>query len=104
MFRAATGLDPQDAVDEGEFVPLGTPEALSIAISRVFPSTQWKASSINPGVRTGGPAPEFLLNAESDGQVHSFTMARATALQVSMLADNLQLSVLDQESGELFNT
>jgi len=102
MFRAAAGLEPVEAADEGAFEVLGTLEELSIAISRIFPSVQWKVSTINPTVRTAGPTPEFLLNAEADGQVHTFTMGRATASQITQLAESLRLSALDLESGEVF--
>ncbi len=101
MFRSAPGLDPQAAVDDGAFESLGTLDELSAAISRVFPSLQWKASRVNGAVVTGGPAPEFLLNAETDGQVHSFTMSRASNSQTNGLVTVLQLSALDMESGEV---
>ena len=101
MFRSAPGLDPQDAADDGAFEGLGSLDELSNAISRVFPSLQWKPSRVNAAVVTGGPAPEFLLNAEADGQVHSFTMSRASSSQTNDLATVLRLSALDMESGEV---
>ncbi|MES2627055.1 MAG: hypothetical protein V4628_17340 [Pseudomonadota bacterium] len=101
LFRSAPNVDPQTAVDDGVFEALGTPGELSAAISRVFPSLQWKASRVNAAVVTGGPAPSFLLNAEADGQVHSFTMSRASASQTSELLIALGLSAVDMESGEI---
>ena len=101
MFRSGPGLDPQTAADDGSFESLGSLDELSIAISKVFPSVQWKASRVNPAVVTGGPAPEFLLNSEADGQVHSFTMSRASTSQTNDLVTALRLSALDMESGEV---
>jgi hypothetical protein len=101
MFRSPRGLDPQAAVDEAAFERLGSPDELAKAISQVFPSIAWKASRVNAGVRTGGPDPEFLLNAEADGQVHSFTVSRASTLQAGKLATALTLSAVDMQSGEI---
>ena len=101
IFRAAAGRDPQEAADDGAFEGLGALDELSTAISRVFPSVQWKTSKVNSAVVTGGPAPEFLLNAETDGQVHSFTISRASAPQINELTSALGLSALDMESGEV---
>ena len=104
MFRSPAGLDPETAVNAAAFESLGSLDELAEAISRVLPSLQWKASKVNAAVRTGGPAPQFLLNAEADGQVHSFTMSRASIAQVSELAAALRLSAFDMQSGGLDET
>jgi hypothetical protein len=101
MFRSPSGVDPQAAVDDGAFESLGSLDELSAAISKVFPSLQWRASRVNAAVITGGPAPEFLLNVEADGQVHSFTMSRASISQTNGLVTALRLSALDMQSGEV---
>lgn len=101
LFRPQSGFAAQAAVDDGRFDALGSLDELAARISAILPSVQWKPSTIQPTVRTGGPAPSFLLNAEADGQVHSFTMSRATEEDVRALARALGLSTLDMQDGEV---
>lgn len=100
LFRAKEGTDPQSAADAGQFEPLGSMDDLMQAISGVLPHVRWKAAFL-PNVRTAGPAPEFLINSEADGQVHSFTMSRATEQEVLSFAACLDLAVLDMQSGDI---
>jgi hypothetical protein len=101
LFRPEPGADPQAAADDGLFVPLGATDEVVRLIAKLLPAVQWKNSRLMPNVRTGGPAPEFLVNAEPDGQVRSFTMSRATEREVVALAGALGLEVLDMQSFEI---
>ena len=100
LFRVKQGTDPQCAVDAGRFESLGSMEDLMQTISSALPHVRWRAAFL-PNVRMGGPAPEFLINTESDGQVRSFTMSRATEQEVLSFAKSLDLTVLDMQSGEV---
>ena len=101
LFRPEPGSDPQAAADEGLFVALGAMDEVNRMISEFLPTVQWKNSKFMPNVSTGGPAPEFLVNAESDGHVRSFTMSRATEQEVVALASALGLVALDMQSCEI---
>ena len=101
LFRPQGGMAKQAALDDARFDALGSLDELAARISAVLPSVQWKPSTVLPNVRTGGPAPSFLLNAEADGQVHSFTMSRASEEDVRALARALGLSTMDMQDGEL---
>ena len=101
LFRPEPGSDSQAAADEGLFIALGAIDQVVQLIADLLPSVQWKHSKVTPNVCTGGPAPEFLINAESDGYVRSFTMSRASEQEVVALASALGLAVLDMQSCEI---
>lgn len=94
----------ENAVSQG----IGTIEDVQTAISRLFPSVQWGPlsgfdSEESEFVITAiNGLPEFWLSVEPDGQVHMITMSRAERDEVELAAKELGLTVLDEQTMEMF--
>jgi hypothetical protein len=86
---------------------IGSIESVQAAISKIFPSVQWANAGFfeSDSVFTVGSVngePEFFLSVEPDGQVHMITMSRAERSEVELAARELGLTVLDEQSMEMF--
>ena len=86
---------------------VGAVEVVKTQISRLFPKVRWEKipaplpMSMSAWCGLGGPA-DFQLLIEPDGQVRMITMSNCAHSEVDLVAKELGLVVIDEQSLEQF--
>jgi hypothetical protein len=82
--------------------PIGSIDAVRIAISRAFPATQWTppCDEIQAWFGASGPS-EFILTLDEGENIGCFKAAYITREEVLRLADEMNLVAFDPQTGEL---
>jgi hypothetical protein len=107
LVKGSAGVTLEAFVEGAMSETVGAVEAVKIQISRLFPQVQWQTIPPGPELKMsvwfglGGPA-DFQLLVEPDGQVRMITMSNCERSEVELVANELGLSVMDDQSLEQF--
>ena len=68
-------------------------------LSAMFPAVAWQAPHANVDAWFGGNRPEFLLSADTDGNVSALKAAYIEPAEIRALAAALNLVAFDPQKG-----
>jgi hypothetical protein len=110
LSKGDVSMSLEDLMESAANGVIGSEELLKVSINSLFPSVRWEYSTVNTpdgsvqAAWSGRPGPpEFLFMPEADGKVRLLFMSRCERSDVALVARNLQLVAVDEQTMEVFD-